>query len=134
MSYTGFPMKRFVGCIAMVIVSTAVAALAAESQYQEATILKLEQKTSTRVLYYVVNTPITQDDPYYELSVQLKGAVYTARYIPRHEDDELPDEWKPGSTVRGRVQGHHLFLKSASTTEVQLIITKTKALPPARAN
>ncbi len=31
-------------------------------------IITVEKKFHERVLYYLVNTPVTQDDPYYELS------------------------------------------------------------------
>jgi len=60
--------------------------------------------------------------------LQLKDMAYTARYIPRHKDDELPHEWKAGSTIEARIQGRHLFIKTLGRTEVQLIITKRKAL------
>lgn len=129
MSYNEFHMKRFIACVSLLIVGPALVALAAESQYQQATILSVEQKTSTRVLYYVVNTPITQDDPYYEVSVRLKDIAYEARYTPRHKDDDLPDEWKAGASVQARVQGRHLFMKTPGGTELKLVITKKKALP-----
>ena len=128
MSYTEFHMKRFTVSAALLIVGSALAALAAEGQYQQATILSIEQKVTTRVLYYVVNTPITKDDPYYEVSVRLKDMAYTARYTPRHKDDALPDEWKAGSTVQARVHGRHLLVKAPDGTEVDLVITKKKAL------
>ena len=129
MSYIKCHMKRFVLLTFATFLATALAALAVESKYQEATILNVDQKTSTRVLYYIVNTPITKDDPYYEVSVQLKDETYVARFTPRHADDTLPDEWVPGAKVQARVQGRHLFLKDANTSEVQLVITKRKATP-----
>jgi len=129
MSYTDFHMKRWIASATLFVLGSAVAAWAAENQYREATILNVEQKVTTRVLYYIVNTPITKDDPYYEVSVRLKDMAYTARYTPRHKDDELPDEWKAGSTVQARVHGRHLFVKAEGGAEVQLVITKKKALP-----
>jgi len=129
MSYTDFHMRGLFASVALLLVGSALAAAAAETRYQDATILSVEQKTTTRVLYYVVNTPITKDDPYYEVSVRLKDMAYTARYTPRHKDDNLPDEWKAGSTVQARVHGRHLFMKAPDGTEVDLVITKKKALP-----
>jgi hypothetical protein len=129
MSYTDFHMNRLFASATVLIIGSALAGWAAESQYQQATILGIEQKATTRVLYYIVNTPITKDDPYYELSLRLKDTAYTARYTPRHKDDELPDEWKAGSIVQARVHGRHLFVKTPGSTEVELVITKKKASP-----
>lgn len=129
MSYTDFHMKRRFVSAALLIIGSALAALAAENQYQQATILSTERKATTRVVYYVVDTPITKDEPYYDLSVQLKDMVYTARYTPRHKYDELPDEWKAGATVQARVRGRHLVLKDPGGTEVELVILKKKPTP-----
>jgi hypothetical protein len=101
---------------------------AVERIYQTATITNVEQKTNTRVLYYVVNTPITKDEPYFEISVQLKDTIYLARYTPRHANDELPDEWKSGASVQARIEGRHLFLKRPSGSEMQLVIMKRTAV------
>ena len=122
-------MKRFIASVLLLIASSALAASPAESQYQQAIILSVEQKATTRVLYYVVDTPITKDEPYYDLSVQLPEMVYAARYTPRHKGDDLPDDWKAGSTVQARIQGRHLLLKSPAGAEVELVITKKKSLP-----
>jgi len=126
MSYSEFRMKRFIPLMFAVFLATALTALGVENKYQQATILNVEQKATTRVLYYVVNTPITRDDPYYEVSVQLKDAEYEARYTPRHKDDTLPEEWTSGAKVQARVQGRHLFLKDSESTELQLVIVKRK--------
>lgn len=125
MSYTEFYMKRFTASAILILVGVATA-LAAENKYQPGTILSVEQKATTRVVYYVVDTPITKSDPYYDVSVQLKDTVYRARYTPRHKDDELPDEWKAGSSVQARVQGRHLVLKDPGGSDVELVILKKR--------
>ncbi len=66
---------------------------AAEKTYQTGKIVDIQQKKTTRVLYYQVNTPITKDEPYYEVSVQVKDTIYVGDYTPRHSADTLPDEW-----------------------------------------
>jgi hypothetical protein len=128
MSYTEFHMKRFAASAVLIFLGAAMA-LAAENRYQSGTILQVEQKATTRVVYYVVDTPITKSDPYYDVSVQLKDTVYVARYTPRHKDDELPDEWKAGATVEARVQGRHLVLKHPDGGEVEFVILKKKPAP-----
>lgn len=117
-------MKPVRSIVVILLVTTL--ALAAENRFQPATVLSIEKKTTMRVLYYVVNTPITRDDPYYDISVQLRDVVYAGRYTPRHKDDELPDDWKTGATVQARIQGHHLFLKFDAGPEVEFVMTKKK--------
>lgn len=112
----------FLGCLS-----------AAEKPYQAATITDVQQKTNTRVLYYVVNTPITKDEPYFEISIQMKDMVYVGRYVPRHANDALPEEWKPGFTLQARMEGHRLFLKRPSGAEMQLTIVKKSAATGAEA-
>ena len=97
---------------------------AAAKTFQVGSIVDIQEKTNTRVLYYVVNTPVTKDEPYYEISVQIKDLLYIGRYIPRHPDDTLMEEWKAGSAVEARVEGRHLFLKRSSGAELELVIVR----------
>jgi len=113
---------------ALLLLGLSISLFAVEKQYQSAEILKVEQKTNTRVLYYIVNTPITKDEPYYEVSLRLADTIYFARYTPRHSEDTLPEEWSVGSAVQARVNGRHLFIKRPSGTDVDLVITKRKAV------
>jgi hypothetical protein len=84
----------------------------------------VQQKTRDKVDMYLVNTPVTTAVPYFEVSVELEGMDYVAEYTPRHSGEELPDGWKAGENVEGRVEKHHLFLKRPDGTETQFIITK----------
>jgi hypothetical protein len=138
--YTAIAMRR-ITATALVLLGLALALSAVEPQYQDAVLVSVEQKVNTRVLYYIVNTPITKDEPYYEVSLRLKGSLYLARYTPRHADDTLPEEWKAGLVVPARVEGRHLLVKSAGGTDWKFVITKRRALkageenpPPASGN
>jgi hypothetical protein len=102
--------------------------LAAEKNYQPVTIVDVQQKTNSRVLYYVVNTPITKDEPYYEVSVQLKDRLYVAQYTPRHSADTLPEEWKSGASAQARVDGRHLAIKRPEGGEIEFVIIKRKVV------
>jgi hypothetical protein len=105
---------------------------AAEKLYQTGKIVDLQQKTTTRILYYQVNTPVTKDDPYYEVSVQLKDTIYVGDYTPRHASETLPDEWNlPGTEVRLRIEKHYMFLTRPAGSELQFVITKRIAAAPA---
>ena len=106
---------------------------AAEKSFLTGKILDVRQKTTTRVLYYQVDTPITKDEPYYEVSVQVKDTIYVGDYTPRHASATLPDEWNvPQSEVRVRLDKHYMFLTRPAGTEVQFIIVKRMAAAPAQ--
>ncbi len=63
----------------LLAVGLAAVAQAVEKPYQTGKIVDVQRKVETRVLYYLVNTPVTQDDPYYEVSVRLGTTVYQRR-------------------------------------------------------
>ncbi|HEX8815861.1 MAG TPA: hypothetical protein VF753_10205 [Terriglobales bacterium] len=122
-------MKRFVATATILILS--LAAFAVEKQYQNGVILKNDQKKNTRVVYWAVDTPITKDDLYYDVTIELATKVYVARYTPRHEDDPLPDQWTAGSTQKVRIDGGHLYLEDSDGAETKLVIIKRRAPTPA---
>lgn len=98
---------------------------AVQQQYQSGRIVDIQRKVHTRVLYYLVNTPVTADDPYYEFVIQVQGRLYSAEFIPRHADDELPDEWKPDAEVQLHLERRHLFIKRPSGSDVNLTVVKS---------
>jgi hypothetical protein len=133
MLYTEFGMQR-IAVTTVVFLGLALHLLAVEPQYQDAVLVRVEQKVNTRVLYYIVNTPITKDEPYYEVSLRLKDTLYVARYTPRHADDTLPEGWKAGSTVQARVDGRHLLIKSSGGADWKFLITNHKAVKATEEN
>ena|SRR5438309_952846 len=121
-------MKWLTPILICILVSSATAA---QKTYDTGTIVDIQQKTHTRVLYYIVNTPVTKDDPYYEVSVQVKDVVLLGEYTPRHSDDSLPD-WKPGDKVEVRTDNHHLYLKSPGGSDLNLDLVKRTPVAPAK--
>ena len=98
---------------------------AAEKQYETGRIVNVEKKSRERILYYLVNTPVTREYPYYQLSVQLNNWQYETEYIPRHAADSLPEDWKPGTEVQIKLgDKRHMFVKPPEGLELQLIILK----------
>jgi hypothetical protein len=94
-------------CFVLLLAAVLVPNLhAAEKPFLTGKILDVQQKTTTRVLYYQVDTPITKDEPYYEVSVQVKDTIYVGDYTPRHASATLPyvshtSGWHRG-TIRNR--------------------------------
>jgi hypothetical protein len=106
---------------------------AAEKLYQTGKIVDIQRKMTSRVLYYQVDTPITKDEPYYEVSVQIKDTIYVGDYAPRHSTDTLPEEWNvPRTEVRSRLDKHFMFLTRPTGTEVQFVIVKRIPMAPAQ--
>jgi len=97
---------------------------AAATLYQRGEIVSVEQKSRTRVLYYLVNTPVTQDDPYFEVSVKIKGTIYVGEYTPRHGGDTLPDAWTAGSEVQVRLEKRHFFVKGPGDSDIDFSVVK----------
>ena len=116
--------------ILLLAVGLVAVAQGVEKPYQTGKILDVQRKVETRILYYVVNTPVTQDDPYFEVSVELGGSDYRAVYKPRHESETLPEEWKAGAEVQAKVDGRHLYLKRPTGLEMELTIAKHTAAAP----
>jgi hypothetical protein len=119
-------MKR--KALNLVFLFTVVSAVSAvQRPYEDGKVLDIQQKMNTRVLYYQVNTPITQDDPYYEVSVQVGSTIYVGQYTPRHSSDTLPDDLTVTSPVQVRMEKRHMFLKRPGGSELDLVITKRVA-------
>lgn len=103
---------------------------AVESGYFALTIVRAELKTRDRVVYWVVNTPIYHEDPYFEVAVRAAGTVVVGEREPRNAHETLPEGWKPGAVVQGRVDRHHLFLRRPNGTEMRFIITRRAKTSP----
>ena len=98
---------------------------AAEKQYEPGRIVTVEKKFHERVLYYLVNTPITQDDPYYEVTLQLGNLVLLTEFSPRHAADDLPDGWTDNAKVQIKVSDkHHVWVRREGGMELQLLLVK----------
>ena len=104
--------------------------LAVESTDFPLTIVRAEVKTRDRVVYWVVNTPLYHEDPYFEVAVRTAGTVLVGEREPRNAHEMLPQDWKPGARVQGRVDKHHLFLRRPNGTEVRFIITRRTNVSP----
>jgi hypothetical protein len=119
-------MKRILASAALLVFLLSSSHLyAAEKQYEPGRIVTVEKKFHERVLYYLVNTPITQDDPYYEITLQVGNIVLLTEFTPRHAADDLPDGWKDSAEVQMKVTDkHHVWVKQNGGMELQLLIVK----------
>ena len=125
-------MRNVISIAAILLCFTLLPSLqAAENQFGPARLIDVESKAHERVLYYLGNTPITQDDPYYEISLQQNDWLYLTQYTPRHQADTLPDDWKPGTEVQMMLADkRHVFVKQPGGRELQLVVVKRVPATP----
>jgi hypothetical protein len=119
-------MKRILATAALLAVLLSISNLyATEKQFEAGRIVTVEKKFHERVLYYLVNTPVTQDDPYYEVSLQSGTTVFLTEYTPRHAADDLPEGWIENAEVQMKITDkHHVSVRQADGIELQLLILK----------
>lgn len=97
---------------------------ATAKMYQRGEIMGVEKKARTQTLYYLVNTPVTKDEPYYELSVKVNRIIYVGEYTPRHSADTLPESWSQGTEVDVKVDKRHFYVKSPGDEEIDFAVVK----------
>ena len=105
-------------------------AYSVEGGEQRMTIVSAETKLRDRVVAWVNDTPIYNQDPYFEVTVRAGQKVFRAERDPEHPYEMLPVFWRPGVTVQGRVQGHSLYLKRPNGAEMRFVILKRSTAPP----
>jgi hypothetical protein len=123
-------MRRTVLVALVLLLVSGASSFAVESSYFALTIVRAEQKTRDRVVYWVVDTPLYHEDPYFEVAVRANGTVVVGEREPRHAAEMLPEDWKPGAIVQGRVDRRYLFLRRPNGTEVRFIVTHRTKIPP----
>jgi hypothetical protein len=114
--------------LTLLLLGLSAVAWAVESGEVPMTIVRAEQKMRDRVVAWVNDTPIYQQDPYFEVAVRSGDKILEAEYEPSSQWETLPEFWKPGVEVQGRVHGHSLFLKRPNGVEIRFIILKRTAI------
>jgi hypothetical protein len=126
MFYTDFGVKHYwIGVALLAVLISSPGLQATENQYLPGQIVSVEKKSHERVLYYLVNTPVTQDDPYYELALRQNNWIYVTQFSPRHAADTLPDDWKPGAEIQMKIEDkHHVSVREQGGRELSLAVVK----------
>jgi hypothetical protein len=113
--------------VALLLLSLGAGLYAVENGEITMTIVRAEEKKRDRVVAWVNDTPIYQQDPYFDVAVRAGDQVLEGEYEPQSQWETLPVFWKPGVQVQGRVRGHSLFLKRPNGTEIRFVILKRTA-------
>ena len=113
--------------VALLLLSLGAGLYAVENGEMTMTIVRAEEKKRDRIVAWVNDTPIYQQDPYFEVAVRAGDQVLEGEYEPQSQWETLPIFWKPGVQVQGRVRGHSLFLKRPNGAEIRFVILKRTA-------
>lgn len=95
---------------------------AVEQSYAVATLMEVEKKQRDHVLFYLYNTPIMREDPYFQVTVRLGDTVVVGEYTPRYEGEPLPESWKGDEAIQVRIEPHYIFLKKPGGGEMKFLI------------
>src|SRR5450432_3908296 len=126
-------MRRWTVLFAVALVVYAPGLRAAEKTKgaQPGAVLSVEKKSRSRTQYYVVNTPVGVEEPYFEAEIDSAGLVYTVEYEPKSSTEVIPDGCLAGQAVKVRVDHRHLFVQCLdSDAEMRWDIEKKKASAP----
>jgi len=113
--------------VALLLLNLGSGLFAVQNGEMTMTIVRAEEKKRDRVVAWVNDTPIYQQDPYFEVAVRAGDQVLEGEYEPQSQWETLPVFWKPGVEVQGRVRGHSLFLKRPNGAEIRFVILKRTA-------
>jgi len=118
--------------VSVVLLGVSGRSFSVEKTYLTGILVEAQQKAHTRVLYYIVNTPVEQEDPYFEVSVKVNDVTYVGEYTPQRTFESLPDDWKPEEPVQVRLEKRYMFVKRPNGSEMKLLIDDRTPKHPAK--
>jgi len=119
-------MRRLFLVVALALSSCSL--LAADT-WQYGRIADVTKSVNTKTQAWVVNTPITQDEVTYTVSVHVGDRLVTGNYQPTSEESPPPEEWTTNYPVKVQITGDSMLVRGP-TGDVNLHITKRKPVRP----
>jgi hypothetical protein len=99
--------------------------MAAEAPWQYARIVDVSKSVNTKTKVWVVNTPITEDETIYTISVHLQDKILMGNFELTSEESPPPPEWTSNYPVKIQVVADRLYLR-APTGDMRLHIFRRK--------
>jgi len=124
-------VKKLSG-IGLLCTLAAASLFAANPGWQAARIVSVSQSTETKSTVWVVNTPLTEEQTLYVITVHVRDKIVTGSYSPGENHAAPPSDWTKDHPVQAQIVGDYLYLRSSPTDEVRARISKTKPAPPVR--
>ncbi len=100
---------------------------ALDDPWHKGRIEDVQKTVDTKTLSWIANTPITQDEVTYTISVHLNDKLLIGSYQPDKVQDPPPEQWTKNRPVKIQVTGDYMFLKLPSGSDLKLRIVKRKA-------
>jgi hypothetical protein len=114
-------------CFRVILACGVVALLvAATAEWQNGRIVDVQKAVNTKTLYWVVNTPITQDETTFTISVHLKNQILTGSYDLSKQYGPPPEDWTKDHAVKVQVDEDMMYLRGAGGSLYKLHIRKRK--------
>src|SRR2546425_13313014 len=109
-------MTRFwtVLLVAITSVLTCIPLVAADSPWQYGRISDVSKSVITKTKAWVVNTPITEDEISYTISVHLQDKIIIGSYELTREESGPPEEWPTNYPVMAQLLRGRIHLWSAT--------------------
>lgn len=92
-------------------------------------IADVQKSVNSKTRAWVVNTPITEDEVTYVVSVHVGDRLVIGNYQPTSEESPPPQEWTTNYPVKVLIAGDAMSVRGP-TGEVQLHITRRKPSKP----
>src|SRR6266576_4575156 len=116
-------MKRFSAVVLFAL--TCLLAVAAQAPWQYGRIEDVSKSVNTRTKAWVVNTPITEDEISYTISVHLQDKIIVGSYELTPEESGPPEEWTTNYPVKVQLVGDRIYLR-APTGDLRLHVVRRK--------
>ncbi len=120
-------MKRIALLVSIVILGSVFGS--AESAWQYGRIGDVKKSVTTTTKAWVVNTPLSEEQTHYIISVQVQDKLIVGSYDVSTTQLDPPPEWVAGIPVKLEIIDDSLFLRSP-TGSLRLHITQRKAAAP----
>jgi hypothetical protein len=94
--------------------------------WQPGRIVDVQKDVTTKTLYWLANTPVTEDETTYTVSVHLKDKILTGVYESGRVQGPPPEEWVKDRAVNLQIDGDTMYLRAPTGSSFKLKIVKRK--------
>ena len=116
-------MKRL--WIALLFAAVGACNLSAQTAWQYARIVDVSKSVNTKTKAWVVNTPITEDEITYTISVHVQDKVIFGTYEMTPEESAPPEEWTANYPVKIQLTGDRMYVRGP-TGELSFHVVRRK--------
>jgi hypothetical protein len=104
-----------------------VSAWAADPAWQPGRIVEVTHRTDTKSKIWVVNTPLTQEEEVYTITVHVRDRILSGSYVGGATHVPPPGGWQKDRPVEVQIVGDYLYVRSSPSDQVRARISKNKS-------